>query len=158
LLNKVTLCLAIAAATLPAIGRAEQPRPLELAGYVKIEMVTVAPDGGREVQLVDPDVIVPGDRLVFGIRFANRGSERIENVVVTNPLPPTVTFAADADPALVVSVDGGTTWGQRSELEVTGADGSRRAALPEDVGHVRWTLAEVPPGASGHLEFPVVVR
>ena len=34
---------------------------------------TIAPDGARVSEWVAPDVVVPGDRLVLGTRFANRG-------------------------------------------------------------------------------------
>jgi len=78
--------------------------------------------------------------------------------VVTNPLPAAVRLAPDADADLVVSVDGGESWGMLANLSVTEDDGSIRPAQHADVTHVRWTLALVRPGESGRLEYPAIIR
>jgi uncharacterized repeat protein (TIGR01451 family) len=137
---------------------AETPSPLELAGYVKLEKVTTDDAGERIVELVEPEVVVPGDRLIFGTHYTNAGSRKIENFVVSNPVPAAVRVAEDVDPALSVSVDGGKNWGRLGDLSITADDGSTRPATARDISHIRWTLAEVAPGESGQLEFPVAVR
>ena len=146
----------IAACAVPA--RADAPPPLELVGYVKLQKVTTTASGERAVEWVEPQVVVPGDRLIFGTRFANKGAQPIEQFVVSNPVPASVSLSGEADPALLVSVDGGATWGRLGELEIVQGDGTRRAALPADVTNVRWVLPAVAPGESGTLEFPVTVR
>jgi uncharacterized repeat protein (TIGR01451 family) len=155
-LRRFGLAAAITALAVPVQVQAETP--LELAGYVTLEKVTITASGERQVERVEPRVVVPGDRLIFGTRFANRGAVPIEGFVVSNPVPPSVSLSGEIDPALLVSVDGGATWGRLAELAVVQADGSRRAALPGDVTNVRWVLPTVAPGESGTLEFPVTVR
>lgn len=150
------LAASMMALATPAQAGAESP--LELVGYVKLEKVTTTPSGERQVEWVEPQVVVPGDRLIFGTRFTNKGAATIERVVVSNPVPASVRLSGEIDTALLVSVDGGATWGKLVELEIVGSDGSRRAALPEDVTHVRWVLPAVAPGERGQLEFPVTVR
>lgn len=135
-----------------------QDKPISLEGDVKLEKTVVDPDGKSRVELVAPDLIVPGDRLVFGTDYRNSGSETVANFVVTNPLPSAVRLAPDADPALTVSVDGGKSWGALSALTVATEDGSVRPADHADVTHVRWTLAMVAPGETGRLEFPAIIR
>ncbi|QDH35240.1 hypothetical protein [Porphyrobacter sp. YT40] len=150
--------LGAAMIALAAPTQALAETPLELVGYVKIEKVTTTPSGERQVEWVEPDVVVPGDRLIFGTRFTNKGAATLERIVVSNPVPASVRLSGEIDTALLVSVDGGTTWGQLSELEIPAPDGTRRAARPEDVTNVRWVLPAIAPGERGQLEFPVTVR
>lgn len=146
----------IAALASPAAG--QTARPLELTGYVKLEKISIDEHGERRVERVDPERVVPGERLIFGTRYANAGAAPVENFVVSNPVPDAVSVAADISPALTVSVDGGKTWGRLSELQILDADGNARAALAGDISHVRWTIPQIAPGQSGELEFPVTVR
>lgn len=132
--------------------------PLELTGYVKLEKVTTTDTGERQVEWVEPERVVPGDRLIFGTRYANRGDDPIERFVVSNPVPAAVVVSAEIDPAQLVSVDGGATWGTLAELQIVQPDGTRRTALPGDVTNIRWVLPVIAPGDSGTLEFPVTVR
>lgn len=155
---RLGFALAAVAAAIGAPALAEKASPLELVGYVKLEKVTTDADGQRRVEWIEPEVVVPGDRLVFGTRFANRGTDPIERFVVSNPVPPSVRVDAGIDPATLVSVDGGRTWGPLAELQMTQTDGLSRPALPGDVTHIRWVLPQIRPGESGTLEFPATVR
>lgn len=137
---------------------AAQGKPITLEGDVKLEKTIVEQDGASRVELVEPEVIVPGDRLVFGTDYRNNGSEAVANFIVTNPLPGAVRLAPDADPDLVVSIDGGARWGTLASMTVNEEDGSVRAAQHADVTHIRWTLALVEPGESGRLEYPAIIR
>ena len=141
----------------PAAAQAEAP--IELTGYVQLERETVDPaTGARRTERVDPVAVLPGDRLILGTRFANRGAAPVEGFVLSNPVPAAVTVDPEIDPALLVSVDGGATWGRLGELNVVAQDGSQRAAVAGDITHVRWVLAEVAAGSSGQVEFPVKVK
>ncbi|MBX7483007.1 hypothetical protein [Qipengyuania qiaonensis] len=135
-----------------------QDQPISLSGDVKHEKTTVDAAGEAKTELVEPNTIVPGDRLIFGTDYTNSSDEQVENFVVTNPLPEAVRLAPDADAALTVSVDGGQTFGALSQLSVRAEDGSTRPAEHADVTHVRWTLASVAPGESGRLEYPAIIR
>lgn len=148
--------LLVFGAALPVGAQAQNP--VTLSGDVKAVETSVDASGNEVTKLVEPDVIVPGDRLIFGTEYANNGAEPADNFVVTNPLPAAVRLAPDADPDLTVSVDGGNSWGMLSELTVAGEDGTTRAATPSDVTHVRWTLAQIAPGESGRLEYPAIIR
>lgn len=153
-----SVCAALAFATAGATAWAAAEKPVELVGYVKLEKVTTTPAGERQVEWVEPERVVPGDRLIFGTRFANRGTVPIERFIVSNPVPPSVRIAGELDPAVLVSVDGGKTWGPLAALTVPQPDAAPRAALPDDVTHVRWVLPQIAPGEAGALEFPVTVR
>lgn len=157
--GKIVAALLIAGtAAMPATALAQEQSPISLSGDVMAVETVVDEAGNESTQLVAPDVIVPGDRLVFGTDYANNGAEPVENFVVTNPLPSAVRLAPDADPALTVSVDGGESWGTLAQLSVTGEDGTPRSAAASDVTHIRWTLAVIAPGESGRLEYPAIIR
>lgn len=147
------MCAALTAAPTMA-----QDQPIELAGDVKVVKTTTNQAGDTETTYSAPDMVVPGDRLLFSTGFRNTGSQPVENFVVTNPLPTAVRLADDADPDMIVSVDGGKIWGTLGSLTVTLEDGSTRAAQHSDVTHVRWTLAVVAPGESGRVEYPAIIR
>lgn len=159
LFSKIVVATLLAGSTFAGVAPAvAQEQAIVLEGDVKLEKVTVGEDGETSVELVKPDTIVPGDKLIFGTDYRNSGEEAVENFVVTNPLPAAVKLSPEADPSLTVSVDGGTTWGRLAELTLDAADGTRRAAQQADVTHIRWTLASVAPGESGRLEYPAIIR
>ena len=151
-------CSALLLASAPAAMAQDAAQPITLAADVKAVVETVDANGATQVELVEPGTIVPGDRLVFGTSYENSGAEPIENFTMTNPLPAPVRLAPDANADLIVSVDGGTTWGRLAELTIAQEDGDVRPAEHRDVTHIRWTLAVVEPGASGRLEYPAIIR
>ncbi len=150
---------AAAALAMPALSlAAETASPITLNGDVKAVKVVTEADGRERTELVEPTAIVPGDRLVFGTDYANKGGEAVTNFVVTNPLPAAVRLAPDADATLEVSVDSGKTFGALSALTIANPDGTTRPATHADVTHVRWVLASIDPGASGRLTYPAIIR
>jgi uncharacterized repeat protein (TIGR01451 family) len=154
-MKSILTMLAITGLALPA---AAQQQPITLAGDVMMVKTEVSETGESTTKLVEPKIIVPGDRLIFGTDYSNSSSKAVDNFVVTNPLPAPVRLAPDADPELTVSVDGGKSWGKLANLSVKGEDGSSRTAAHADVTHVRWVLSVVEPGAKGRLEYPAIIR
>ncbi|GAA4036972.1 hypothetical protein [Parerythrobacter jejuensis] len=149
-----SFAFALSAMAVPAHAQS----PVQLSGDVKVEKTTTDESGATKTEYVAPDVVVPGDRLLFTTTFTNSGTEPVENFVVNNPLPAAVRLVDDADPDLTVSVDGGTTFGKLTELSVASEGGVSRNAQAADVTHIRWTLAVVNPGESGRLEYPAIIR
>ena len=154
--NTLGAAALLAAITTPAT--AQTSPPLELTGYVVLEKVTTDERGAHTVVRLEPGTVVPGDKLIFGTRYTNKGSTAIDRFIVSNPVPDTVSVTSDIDPDVLVSVNGGKSWARLIELEIVNAAGERRAARPGDITHVRWELPEIVPGETGQLEFPVTVR
>ena len=157
LLFKTAITFGLALA-LPTGAALAQSQPITLEGDVKVVKTTIVEGGETQVELVEPTTAVPGDRLVFGTNYANSGSEPVADFVMTNPVPGAVRVAPDADADLVVSVDGGKTFGRLAELKVGAEDGTVRSAAHADITHIRWTLAVVQPGETGRLEYPAIIR
>ena len=130
-----------------------------LASKVFVERQVTGPDGKPKVVREDPNLVVPGEKLLFVLDYKNEGAAPADNFVVTNPIPREVTFVASDSAGSDYSVDGGKSWGPLSTLKVKAADGSLRAAVAADITHVRWVFAKaIPVGASGSLSFRGTVR
>jgi uncharacterized repeat protein (TIGR01451 family) len=149
--------LILLAAFLP--GQAMAANHVALANDVFVERITTDAQGKQRILLEEPKVVVPGDRLVFVLNYRNAGAQPADKFVITNPLPDAVRFADAGDTRPLVSVDGGQGWGQLEQLTVAQPDGTRRAAQPADVTHLRWAFQKpIPAGATGKLMFRGVVK
>ncbi|HQS95325.1 MAG: hypothetical protein B7X90_03100 [Novosphingobium sp. 17-62-19] len=151
-----TAFMALALAVSPAMAQQQTPS-VALEGDVKLEK-SVTANGGTKIVLEDPQVVVPGDRLLFSTKYANKGSKPADNFVVTNPVPKAVRVADDSAASLQVSVDGGKAYGSLATLTVKDASGAARPALADDITHIRWTVPVIAPGGSGTVEYHAIVR
>lgn len=133
--------------------------PVELDSEVYVERLQKRADGSVATILEAPKLVVPGDQLVFVVRYKNAGKQPASNLSVTNPIPRAVAFSGTADGTEFVSVDGGKSWGTLAKLKIGKPDGTFRPALPSDVTHVKWTLNQtLAAGSVGKLVFRGVVR
>lgn len=133
--------------------------PLKLSSDVFVERLETLPDGTTKAKLDKPTTVIPGDSLIFVVKYTNEGAAPASNLMVTNPLPAPVQFNGTADGMEEVSVDSGKSWGKLGTLTIDAEDGSSRAAQLDDVTHVRWALKEtLASGASGKLIFRGIVR
>lgn len=154
MLIQIVMALVVAAA--PTVAFAA-PGQVSMVGDVKIEKV-VTENGTTRTVLVEPKVVVPGDRLLFTTRYVNGGTGPVQNFVVTNPLPGAVTLVAESGHGYAVSVDGGKTWGALAALKVSDGKGGHRAASAADVTHLRWIIPTIAAGSSGKVEYHATVR
>ncbi len=153
-----TAALAAIALLLSTTAVAQQ---LDVRTIAQKEEVVTGSDGETETRLVEPETVVPGDKVVYTITFTNVGAETATDVVITNPIDPNLTYirssAFGAGMTIEFSADDGQTWGGAGELTVTDADGERTAE-PGDYTHLRWTLdGSLEPGATGVARFSATV-
>jgi len=140
----------------PALAHAADAVALDSSVFVER---MVAEGGKSRAVLEEPKIVTPGDRLVFVLQYRNTGAQPAKDFVVTNPMPGPVAYQGTNDAFAQVSVDGGRSFGALATLKVKEADGTFRAARPEDVTHVRWALREpIAAGAQGKLSFRGIVR
>ena len=131
---------------------------VSLSSQVFVEKMVKDAKGAVQTVRQKPEIVTPGDRLVFVLSYTNKGTTPATGFVVTNPVPDAVSFAAAEGPAQL-STDGGTSWGQLAALKAKAADGTSRAAVPADVTHIRWTFAQpIAAGSGGELTFRGVVK
>ena len=132
---------------------------VSLTSEVLVERTKRQADGTTVTVREKPDVVTPGDTLVFILSYSNRGAEAATGFVVTNPVPAAVRYTGTEGAAVEVSVDGGKSWGALSALTVTNEDGTRRPAAEADVTHLRWSFDRpIPAGDGGTLSFHARVK
>ena len=152
-----TVLFLLLAALIP--GPAFAANQVALDNHVFVERVLIDAEGKQRILLEEPKVVVPGDRLVFVLNYRNAGAQPADKFVVTNPMPAAVRFADAGDTRPFVSVDGGKQWGLLSDLRVPMEGGTRRAAQPADVTHIRWAFQNpIPVGGTCKLMLRGVVK
>lgn len=133
--------------------------PVELSSDIFVETQQKRADGSFATTLEAPKMILPGDQLVFVVRYRNAGAKPATNFTVTNPIPAAIAFSGTSDGGEIVSIDGGKSWGKLSQLRVSLAGGESRAALMTDVTHVKWHMNQMlAAGEAGKLIFRGVVK
>lgn len=117
--------------------------------------------GVKKRILVDPTTVIPGTPLVVWINYRNASAAPVTGFVINNPVPAAIDFTALGENSGwgVVSVDGGKTFGALASLKVSSGDRVLRAAIPQDVTHVRWTFTKpIPANSGGQLSFYAIVK
>ena len=164
--------LVLVTASISSVGQAsaqtapKSPNPVNLSSEVKIERVDKDATGKETTALHDPKdvIVVPGDKVVFILNIVNSGLEPAAGFRATNPIPASVAFQTVDQDWAEVSVDGGVNWGKLSTLSVStkAADTGvaiTRAALPEDVTHVRWIFANaIAPASKSSVSYRGMVK
>ncbi len=141
----------------PSLAQANNP--VSLDSSVLVERTSTDASGKTQLVLEEPRVVVPGDKLVFVLRYQNNGRAPASDLIVTNPLPQAVAYQTSDDNRVQVSVDGGRSWGQLAAMTVRDGDGTSRAARAEEVTHLRWAFTQpIPAGEAGRLMFRGIVR
>lgn len=132
---------------------------VSLSSEVFVEKIVKDAKGEAKTVRVKPEIVTPGDRLVFVLSYKNQGAQPATGFTVTNPVPAAVAFAGAEGAGSEVSVDGGKSWGQLPALTVKQPDGTSRAAAPGDVTHIRWSFAQpIAAGSGGNLSFRGTVK
>lgn len=158
LLAAVLLGIASVAAAQPA-----STRTVELTIESAMEQDYVNERGQKAKRLVPVSRVIPGDEVVYTIRFVNRGTQPATDVVISNPIPTAVAYrdgsAFGAGTEIEFSADGGKTWGKPEALRVREADGRERPAAAADYTHVRWRMTNaVPAGQTGFVRYRAVLK
>tara|TARA_R110002033_G_scaffold48091_1_gene94290 strand:+ start:48 stop:512 length:465 start_codon:yes stop_codon:yes gene_type:complete len=140
-------------------GTAMAANNVSLSSDVYIERKVAKPNGTTALVLEQPKTVIPGDNLVFVVKYKNVGSAPASDFSVTNPLPKAVAFNGTSDGTEIVSVDGGKTWGPLSALTYARENGETRPALMTDVTHVKWKFNRaLSAGSGGKLIFRGTVK
>ncbi len=127
------------------------------------EVVKTNEAGVQSYERVDANTIIPGDRVIYALTYANDASESADDIVLTMPVPDVINFidgsATENNANIVYSADGGASFGARAALTVVGENGTIRSATSEEITHIRWSLTQpISPGEQGELSFTGLLK
>ena len=130
------------------------------AVYKLVETTTA--DGEVVTEMVEADLVSPGDTVVYALSYSHDGDTPAENVALTMPVPEAIRFvegsAAHDKASVTFSVDAGESFVSREELEAA-RDPDAVATLADDITHIRWSFtAPIEPGDSGKVSFHGVLN
>lgn len=141
-----------------ALPAAAQAQAVDLTSQIFVLRQVTAPDGAVTETRVAPDRVLPGDPILIELDYTNTGAAPATNFQAVNPIAPGLAFVS-TDASADYSVDGGAKWGPLDALTVPVEGAAPRAAVPEDVTHLRFKApGAVAPGATGAFAFRAVVR
>ncbi|MFC3785718.1 putative repeat protein (TIGR01451 family) [Sphingopyxis italica] len=159
MIGKVGNILAAAMLLIVNAGSAAAQGTGALTSKIELEKSTPATASQpAQKTYVDPDVVVPGDRVRVTLTFTNDGAAPASGVNLVNPIPEGLVYDDTADTAgFGVSIDGGKNFGPLAALIpliVPVEGGASRPATTAEVTHVRWLWPDaIAPGASRSVAF-----
>ena len=155
-----TLCAALWM-TVTASAHAADKTCVELKTTGETESEVVE-NGQKVKRLVPVAKAVPGDQIVWTITATNVCKTPTDNVVIANPVPEHMTYVANSAMGtgtdIVYSLDG-KEFKSAAELQVRAADGTTRAARPDEYRAIRWTYkSSFAPGATAFVRYRAVLN
>ena len=157
---KALFPIALFAALAPVVAFAQtQASYVTLTSETFVARTVTDANGNKRNELQAPSKVLPGDPLVFLVKWNNATGKPATDFVINNPIPKNTVFTGARDPQPLMSVDGGKTFGPLATLKVRGSDGKMRPATNEDVTGLRWKFSQpIPAGNTGSVAFFAVVK
>jgi uncharacterized repeat protein (TIGR01451 family) len=136
---------------------------LDITIKAERQIEIIGEDGKKTFKLEPAEKVLPGDLIVYTIRYENRGTEAATSIAIRNPIPKQMRYregsAAGENSEISYSVDSGKTFGKASQLIVVNDDGSTRPAVAEDYNVILWTLRDpVAPGQNGYASYQAQLK
>jgi uncharacterized repeat protein (TIGR01451 family) len=155
--------LLFAAVIAPALAVADPNIQLDM--QVKKEII-IEEDGQRVTQWVEAEDVLPGEKLMYTVRYVNMGDESATEIRIENPIPELSVYVTDSasgeGSTIVFSADGGTNYNTASlvtyGVAVFGGGTDQRLASADKFTNIRWLIDQVLPGGQGEVSFQVVVQ
>jgi len=136
---------------------------VELKMVVEKEIKIKDENGKIIVKRVGPKRVLPGDELIYIIRYSNSGEEEAVDVVINNPIQTDLRYTADSaygqNAEIRFSIDGGKKFDVPENLMVKMPDGTERPAVESDYTNIRWILNKpIAPKGGGQVGYRVRVK
>jgi uncharacterized repeat protein (TIGR01451 family) len=153
--------LVLAAVAGPA--SAADPGCIVVQNIAELEQTVTDAKGVKSVKLVPAVKVVPGDTVIYTVKFRNRCDKPAENVSVDNPVPEHMAYVAGSavgpNTEITFSIDSGYTFAKPEALRKKDSDGTERAARANEYTNIRWVMRHpLAAGAEGYARFRAVLE
>ena len=129
---------------------------------VEKEIIRRDASGAESVERVKADTVVPGEEIIYSLRFVNDANQAADAIVLVMPVPAEVKYVEGSvtgvNARVTFSADGGQTYVARGRLTVA-EDGVQRPAKSDEISHIKWTLLEpLAANAKGEVAYRAVLK
>jgi len=126
------------------------------------EIIVKNKEGKDIIKHVKPEVMTPGDIVVYTLSFANEGKKAKDDVVINDPISAELAYIAGSatGPGTTISFSAdGKSFAPEGQVKIKGSDGKMRLADTSEYRHIRWTLnGKLAAGKEGHGSFKARVK
>ena len=155
------VALVLAAVAGPA--SAADPGCIVVQNIAELEQTVTDAKGVKSVKLVPAVKVVPGDTVIYTVKFRNRCDKPADNVSVDNPVPEHMAYVAGSavgpNTEITFSIDSGYTFAKPDALRKKDSDGTERAARANEYTNIRWVMRHpLAAGAEGYARFRAVLE
>jgi len=155
------VALVLAAVAGPA--SAADPGCIVVQNIAELEQTVTDAKGVKSVKLVPAVKVVPGDTVIYTVKFRNRCDKPADNVSVDNPVPEHMAYVAGSavgpNTEITFSIDSGYTFAKPEALRKKDSDGTERAARANEYTNIRWVMRHpLAAGAEGYARFRAVLE
>jgi uncharacterized repeat protein (TIGR01451 family) len=153
----------LAVGALAGTGRAADPGCIVVQNVAEIEQTTTDANGVKSVKLVPAVKVVPGDTVIYTVKFHNVCTKPADNVSIDNPVPEHMAYVAGSavgpNTEVTFSTDGGYHFANAEALRKKDSDGTERAARASEYTNIRWAMRHsLAAGAEGFARFRAVLE
>ena len=151
------VCMVIFSSAL-VMAAGENKNQIKLQAFVEKDIQIVNEAGDTVIERIEASKVIPGDEVIYSIKYEHVGNEPAENVVIVNPIPEHLQYTAGTaigeNTVVAYSIDGGKTFNTPENLKTTDLEGNMVVATPAIYTHIRWTVnTVVNPSESGLVSF-----
>lgn len=155
-----TLALAALLST-SAIAETEK-QGLELLLKAEKEISITQANGDILTTYTSPDTVIPGDFIVYTVKYINHGPDEASDVVISNPISEHLEYqkgsAAKQGTIVKFSVNNGQDYNTPDNLFLT-KNGEKVPATINDYTNIQWQLlSSVAPNDSGEIHYKVKLK
>jgi uncharacterized repeat protein (TIGR01451 family) len=154
---------ALAVCALADKAIAADPGCIVVQNVGEIEQTTTDTNGVKSVKLVPAVKVVPGDTVIYTVKFRNTCDKPADNVSVDNPVPEHMAYVAGSavgpNTEVTFSTDGGYNFAKAEALRKKDSDGTERAARASEYTNIRWVMRHaLAADAEGFARFLAVLE
>ncbi len=160
--NYLMNCFLIIALAVFSLSATAKEGAIRFSNNAYKQVVTTDKKGEKQFDYVEPKLALPGDIILYEIKFKNISRRPVSNIVVNNPLPNNSRYRAGSasgkSTIITFSVDG-KHYKSPEALTVKDKTGKSRLAKPGEYRAIRWVYKKtLKPGEEGMVSYKTQIK